>query len=536
MRAIDEMGYQEPTPIQQRAIPIIMEGHDVLGKSHTGTGKTAAFGIPAIQTATIASRYPSAMIIAPTRELVMQIATELRKFSKYQEGIKIVPIYGGQPIDRQIQMLKKGCNIIVGTPGRIMDHLRRHTLKFVDLKMVILDEADEMLNMGFKEDIESILYQLPKDKKHQTILFSATWPKTILAITKQFQKDPKQIEVDSGQRTIDTVEQIYYDVARGKKANALRVVLHHYEPDICMIFCNTKKMVDELSNEFKKYDIKSITLHGDMKQDQRMRVMDQFRKGDCSILIASDVAARGIDINNIDLVVNFDIPQDQEYYIHRVGRTGRAGKKGIAVTLVSGKKQKMDMQNLIRYTKTNITKHMLPTSTQMMQKNLESYINKVKEAASNDITEISMEIANQLMSEGIAAENIISALISMSFKNEIIDVEEEKLSRYAKEFDKITLRFSIGSAKQVQTNNIVAAISEETSISSKSIGKIDVQKNYSLVDIDARKADKVLQAMQGNTIKGILVSVEIDHAPKRKNQRNHNASQSRHRPNKRKRT
>ena len=493
---------------------------DVLGRSNTGTGKTAAFGIPAIEKVIPGNKFPNALIICPTRELVTQVATELRKFSKYKEGVKIVPIYGGQPIDRQIQLLKRGCGIVVGTPGRIMDHLNRRTLKLQDVNMIILDEADEMLNMGFKEDIEEILSMMPADNEHQTILFSATWPQAILKITEQFQKDPVRVEIKSSQRTIDTVEQIYYEAPRGKKANALRVLLNHYDPDLCMIFCNTKKMVDELCEELNKHDIKATSLHGDMKQEFRSRVMEQFRNGTSPILIATDVAARGIDVDDIDLVVNFDIPQDMEYYIHRVGRTGRAGKKGLAITLISGGKQRGAIKDVIRYTKTNITRHALPTSAQMMEANRNAFIAKVKEACDEGITEESIEIANALMADGIALENIISALISMNYKNEVIDIEEEEnVKRYASDFDAITLKFSVGRTHGIQPGNIVAAIIEECGMSPKAIGRIDVRPNFSLVDIAADKVDIVLNNMQRTTIRKQEVMVEIDSAPKRKTNR-----------------
>ena len=249
VRAIEELGFEQATKIQEQAIPAILKGEDVLGLSNTGTGKTAAFGIPAIESIVAGGKHPQVLIICPTRELVTQVATELRKFSKYKEGVKIVPIYGGQPIDRQIQLLKRGCGIVVGTPGRIMDHLDRKTLKLVHINMIVLDEADEMLNMGFKEDIEQILTSIPEDRHAQTILFSATMPDAIMRITKQFQQNPIKIEIKSSQRTIDTVEQIYYEVPKGKKTNALRVLLNHYQPDLSMIFCNTKKMVDELCDE-----------------------------------------------------------------------------------------------------------------------------------------------------------------------------------------------------------------------------------------------------------------------------------------------
>ena len=520
MKAVEEMGYENATDIQAQSIPCILEGKDVLGRSNTGTGKTAAFGIPAIEKVIPGNKFPNALIICPTRELVTQVATELRKFSKYKEGVKIVPIYGGQPIDRQIQLLKRGCGIVVGTPGRIMDHLNRRTLKLQDVNMIILDEADEMLNMGFKEDIEEILSMMPADNEHQTILFSATWPQAILKITEQFQKDPVRVEIKSSQRTIDTVEQIYYEAPRGKKANALRVLLNHYDPDLCKIFCNTKKMVDELCEELNKHDIKATSLHGDMKQEFRSRVMEQFRNGTSPILIATDVAARGIDVDDIDLVVNFDIPQDMEYYIHRVGRTGRAGKKGLAITLISGGKQRGAIKDVIRYTKTNITRHALPTSAQMMEANRNAFIAKVKEACDEGITEESIEIANALMADGIALENIISALISMNYKNEVIDIEEEEnVKRYASDFDAITLKFSVGRTHGIQPGNIVAAIIEECGMSPKAIGRIDVRPNFSLVDIAADKVDIVLNNMQRTTIRKQEVMVEIDSAPKRKTNR-----------------
>ena len=339
-----------------------------------------------------------------------------------------------------------------------------------------------------------------------------------MRITKEFQNDPVRVEIKSAQRTIDTVEQIYYDAPRGKKANALRVLLSHYDPDLCMIFCNTKKMVDELCDELNKHNIKAISLHGDMKQEFRSRVMEQFRSGNYPILIATDVAARGIDVDDIDLVVNFDIPQDNEYYIHRVGRTGRAGKKGLAITLVSGGKQRAGIRDIIRYTKTNIVRHALPTSAQMMEANRNAFVAKVKEACDEGITEESMEIANELMAEGIALENIISALISMTYKNEIIDIEaDEDVKRYASAFDAITLKFNVGRNNGVQPGNIVAAIIEESGLNGKAIGRIDVRKDFTLVDVEASKVDAVLSNMQRSHIRGVEVMVEIDSAPKRKN-------------------
>lgn len=521
MRAVEEMGYENATDIQAQSIPLIMEGKDVLGRSNTGTGKTAAFGIPAIESVDTNGKLPQILIICPTRELVTQVATEMRKFAKYKMGIKIVPVYGGQPIDRQIQLMKRGCSIIVGTPGRIMDHLNRHTLKLNDVKMVILDEADEMLNMGFKEDIEEILNKMPQDNEHQTVLFSATMPPAILKITKEFQKDPVSVEIKSAQRTIDTVEQIYYDVPRGKKVNALRVLLNHYDPDLCMIFCNTKKMVDELCDELNRHDIKAISLHGDMKQEFRSRVMEQFRTGNYPILIATDVAARGIDVDNIALVVNFDIPQDNEYYIHRVGRTGRAGRSGKAITLVSGNKQRAFIKDIMRYTKTNIIKHALPTPMELMLASKEAFINDVKEACNEGITEESMEIANELMSEGIARENIISALVSMIYKHEIIDLEDPDKDKHKRlrSDDVHTLKINLGRADGMKPKHIVCAITEETGLSAKMIGHIDLRSSFTLVDIERQHVTAVLEGLNHCRIKGKEAIVTIDEKPKRSSSR-----------------
>lgn len=520
LKAVEEMGFENATDIQAQAIPHILQGRDVLGRSNTGTGKTAAFGLPAIDMVDPSNRNPQILILSPTRELDIQIATELRKFSKYKEGVKIVPVYGGQPIDRQIQLLKRGCGIIVGTPGRVMDHLRRKTIKLNNIKMVILDEADEMLNMGFKEDIEEILTGLPKEQ-YQMTLFSATMPDSILEIAQKFQEDPITVEIKSAQRTIDTVEQVYYECGRGKKTAALRILLNSLDPELTMIFCNTKKMVDELVDELNLYDIKAIGLHGDMKQMFRTRVMDQFRTGNYPILIATDVAARGIDVDNIDLVVNYDIPQDNEYYIHRVGRTGRAGRRGKAITLIAGKRQRQFIRDIMKYTKTNIAHCVLPSTEQLLEENKNNFINEVKKACTENINEESIEIANEILGDGIAIENVLSALISMLYKPEVIDagvVEEEikkkKKSRKLGDFEATTLHFNVGRNQGVAPNHLVCAIAEETGLSSDIIGKIEVKAKYALVDIKNEDVQQVLDKMQVCSIKGYEVNVKLDEGKK----------------------
>lgn len=522
LRAIEDCGYETPTQIQIEAIPAILEGRDVLGKSNTGTGKTAAFGIPAIERIEPGFKMCDVLVVCPTRELVLQVTSELRKFSKYKEGVKIVPIYGGEPIDRQIQLLKKGSAIIVGTPGRIMDHLRRKTIKLTALSMMILDEADEMLNMGFKEDIEEILKSVPHED-YQMILFSATMPKAILNITEEFQDNPLRIEIASKQRTIDTVNQVYYEIPRGKKFDALQLLLQHYNSNLTMIFANTKKQVDELVDELNKVNIKAIGLHGDMKQTFRTRVLEQFKEGNYPILIATDVAARGIDIDDIELVINYDIPQDNEYYIHRVGRTGRAGKKGTALTLVNGNRQVKFIKEIAKYTKTNIVKQPLPSMEEIVEMQKQTYISEVRDLLNDEIPSSSFEIINQLLSEGYALENIATALVSKSYQEKVVDFEikeEEKVNTKSK--DMRMIKISVGKKDHVSANHIICAISEESGLSSNIVGKVNIRDSFTLVEIDAKYVYKVVESMYECTIKGITAYTDLDEKKRKKE----NASRS----------
>ena len=335
LRGIKEMGFELMTPIQAQAIPLLLEGYDIIGQAQTGTGKTAAFGIPLIQNIDPEDKHIQAIVLCPTRELAIQAAEELRKLAKFTHGIKVLPIYGGQDINTQIRSLKTGVQIIVGTPGRVMDHMRRHTLKMNNLKTMVLDEADEMLNMGFREDIETILKGIPKE--HQTALFSATMPKAIMDITDKYQRDAKLIKITRKEITVPLVKQYYYEVNGKSKADVVCRLLDYYNPKRTMIFCNTKRMVDELAEKLKGRGYFADGLHGDMSQRQRDMVMNRFRNNKTDILIATDVAARGIDVDDIEAVFNYDVPQDIEYYVHRIGRTGRAGRKGRSFTLVVGK-------------------------------------------------------------------------------------------------------------------------------------------------------------------------------------------------------
>ena len=509
VRAVRDMGFETATEIQEKAIPLILQGKDVLGRSNTGTGKTAAFGIPAIEAAQPLQRHPGALILCPTRELVLQVTNELRKFAKYKEGIRITPVYGGEPIDYQIQQLKKGSAIVVGTPGRIMDHLRRRTLRLNELNMMILDEADEMLNMGFKEDIETILKSVPEDRHHQTILFSATWPEAILKITEQFQDDPVRVEIDSAQRTIDTIAQSYYEVPKGQKDLALEVLLEMYRPALCMIFCNTKKMVDELSETLGKAGYQSSCLHGDIKQETRTKVMNQFRSGAFPILIATDVAARGIDVDDVDLVINYDLPQDDEYYIHRVGRTGRAGKSGEAVSLIYPSQRK-DLSRIMAYTKADIRKKLFPDSEQLKTFSRRRFIDEITEACRKGNDDDTIALTYELMSQGIAPFNLISALIAMNYRPRDIDTAA-LIKAQTKRKDRMKpLYLNLGKQDGIRIGHVVAAIIEASGIDADAIGAVHVHARDTSVDIDASQLELVMCKMKKTKIRGKAVRVSRD--------------------------
>ena len=356
--AVSEMGFEEASPIQAEAIPYILEGLDVIGQAQTGTGKTAAFGIPIIEMCNPADRALQAIVLCPTRELSIQVAEEIRRLLKYKQNISVLPVYGGQPIDRQIKSLKKGVQIVIGTHGRVIDHINRHTLKLGNIKTVVLDEADEMFDMGFREDIDLILGYMPEDR--QTVFFSATMPPEIMKFAKKFQKDPKIIKVVHKELTVPEVEQYYFEVKENIKTEILCRLVDIYNPKLALVFCNMKKRVDELVLELQARGYFADGLHGDLKQTQRDKVMASFRNGNIDILVATDVAARGIDVDDVDIVFNYDIPQDEEYYVHRIGRTARAGRSGKAFSFVVGRDM-YKLKDIQKYTKTKIIRQDLPT-------------------------------------------------------------------------------------------------------------------------------------------------------------------------------
>lgn len=395
VRAIREMGFEKMSPIQEQAIPYLLQGEDIIGQAQTGTGKTAAFGIPAIQHINPDVKKLQTIILCPTRELAIQAAEELRKIAKYMHGIKVLPVYGGQDISRQIAGLR-GVQIIVGTPGRVMDHMRRHTIKLDLVNMVVLDEADEMLNMGFREDMELILGQIPGE--HQTALFSATMPKPILEITDRFQKDAKLVKVAAKELTIPLVSQKFYRVKNQDKDAACVRLLEYYQPKLTLIFCNTKKKVDELADLLKQQGFQAEGLHGDLSQAQRDVAMNRFRNGGASILIATDVAARGIDVDDVEAVINYDIPQDIEYYVHRIGRTGRAGRKGRSFTFANSR-EIGKIREIERVCHTTITEKKLPGAAKVLKAKADKYLNKAWELHEHEDVELMKSFLQRKMEE-----------------------------------------------------------------------------------------------------------------------------------------
>jgi len=416
IQAVQAMGFEEASPIQSKAIGPILEGKDIIGQAHTGTGKTAAFGIPGIEKIDPEDKSLQLLVLCPTRELVVQVSEEFLKLSKFKTKISIVPIYGGQQIDRQLKSLKQGAQIVIGTPGRTMDHIRRRTINTSTLKMVVLDEADEMLDMGFRDDIEIILKDSPKER--QTIFFSATMDDTILNLTKNYQNNPEIINVIKGKASSPEIQQIYFEVLNKNKAELLSRLLDLHNIKLCLVFCNTKSQVDELVEDLKTRGYFADGLHGDMNQNQREKVMKGFRSGSTEILVATDVAGRGIDVNDVEAVFNYDLPRDDEDYVHRIGRTGRAGKKGTAFTFVSGK-QVYNLKRIERSNGTLIQRQDIPTLDELEATKVSVYSSKIKETLEKGHLSEYINQVEMLMGNDYTSLDIAAALLKMSLEKEV---------------------------------------------------------------------------------------------------------------------
>ena len=538
LRAVADMGFEEASPIQAQAIPVQMEGRDIIGQAQTGTGKTAAFGIPLLQKVDPKSKKLQAIALCPTRELAIQVADEIRRLAKYMHGVKVLPIYGGQDIVKQIRSLKDGTQIIIGTPGRVMDHMRRKTVKFDHIQTVVMDEADEMLNMGFLEDMETILSQLPEER--QTVMFSATMPQAIADIAHKFQKEPVTVKVVKKELTVPKVTQYYYEVKPKTKVEVMCRLLDMYAPKLSVVFCNTKKGVDELVQALQGRGYFAEGLHGDLKQIQRDRVMNSFRNGRTDILVATDVAARGIDVDDVEAVFNYDLPQDDEYYVHRIGRTGRAGREGIAFSFVVGK-EVYKLRDIQRYCKTKIIPQAIPSLNDVtgikVDKILENVADTIEES---DLSEMINILEKKLLEEDYTSLDLAAALLKMMMGEEsedIVDTREPRSlddldsyysggsrngngrgrgrnsggrdSRYDSGRDDMARLFiNIGKNQNVKPGDILGAIAGESGMPGKMVGSIDMYDKYTFVEVPRENADAVLKAMKDVKIKGKNIHME----------------------------
>lgn len=527
-RAISDMGFEEASPIQSQAIPIVLDGKDMIGQAQTGTGKTAAFGIPIIEKCIIQDRSVQALVLCPTRELSIQVAEEIGRLAKYKKGLTVLPIYGGQPIDRQIRALKKGVHIVIGTPGRVIDHIRRKTLKTGNVSMMVLDEADEMFDMGFRDDIALVMNGLREDR--QTIFFSATMAPDIVRFATRYQKDPEMVKVVHKELTVPKVEQAYFELKQHMKTEILCRLMDMYNPKLSIVFCNTKRKVDELIGELQSRGYSADGLHGDLKQSQRDNVMNKFRKGTIDILVATDVAARGIDVDDIDVVFNYDMPQDEEYYVHRIGRTARAGREGKAFNFVSGR-DIYKLRDIQRYTKTKIERRDLPTLRDIEQNYTSNMIEKIKDEIDNGELGKYEKIIETILTEDYTSFDVSAALLKLYMVENKLDGHKEldavdfgsrpsskskaSGSKSFSNFSATRIHINTGKRKGVSPRHILSAIIEETGIEKKLVGSIEVYDKFTFVEIPNDYTDNVLEKLNGARIKGTKVRVEIAN-PKKK--------------------
>ncbi len=510
MRAVIEAGFEAPTPIQEQAIPVLLAGKDLIGQAQTGTGKTAAFALPLADLLDPTQNYPQAIILLPTRELCIQVAQETHNLTKYKR-FRVVPVYGGQPIDRQFRALQQGAQIVVGTPGRVLDHLRRGTLNLGRVKMVILDEADEMLNMGFLEDVEEILKGAPDER--QTALFSATMPPRIAALAKTYLKDAVRVAIESKRRTVAQVEQTYYEVIPSQKMEALARILDMESPGSTIIFCRTRREVDELGESLQMRGYEAETLHGEMNQAARDRVMNRFRTSQADLLIATDVAARGLDIDQVTHVINYDIPWDVESYIHRIGRTGRAGRSGEAITLISPR-ERYQLRQIERYINAPIKPARVPSAADIATRRREVFKDKLRQTLTDGNSDGYLVTIEELTEEGeYDAAQIAAAALQLLWQAQKgageYDIAESSIAEERAEAGMTRLFLQIGRQDGIRPGDIVGAIANEAGVPGNAIGAIDIMDHSAFVEVPEADAARVIEALTRTKIRGKKIAVEI---------------------------
>ena len=477
-KAVEDMGFEEASPIQSLAIPKILAKKDVIGQAQTGTGKTAAFGIPLLENINEHDESLQAIILCPTRELAIQVAEELRKLAAYLPEINVLPVYGGQPIDRQIKALKKGVQIIIGTPGRVMDHISRGTINLSTIKTVILDEADEMLDMGFRDDIEYILEFIPDER--QFLLFSATLPGEILQLAQRYQNDSEIVKVTRHELTTPDVDQKYFEVKEDMKLELLSRLLDINDFDLSLVFCNTKRKVDKLVSHLQVRGYLADGLHGDLTQNQRDHVMRKFKNGNIEILVATDVSARGIDVGGVEGVFNYDIPNDNEYYVHRIGRTGRAGKTGKAFSFVSGR-EIYQLRDIQRYAKTKIEQAPIPSLIDVEEVKKDNFIEELKERINTEDISKETYIIEKLIEEDYNSIDIAATLLKGIIEESPYKQEEFGDTDANEGF--VRFFMSLGRKQNITISVILNSIYEKTALTGRQIGNIDIFDNFSFIEI-----------------------------------------------------
>jgi ATP-dependent RNA helicase DeaD len=524
LRAVHKLGYEEATPIQTAVIPTALKGRDVVGQSSTGSGKTAAFAIPAIERVKAQLHKVQCLILCPTRELAVQVAEETGKLLLFKRGVHVVPIYGGQSYDRQFRALEAGVQIVIGTPGRVMDHMERGTLRLDNLGLVVLDEADRMLDMGFRDDIERILSAVPAQR--QLLFFSATMPRAIQELIGRYSKDPAWIRIEAHASNAPQVDQVYFEVDRRSKLEVLTRLIDLNDFRYGLIFCSTKVMVDELDQQLHARGYATDRLHGDLSQMQRTRVMEKFRKRAFEFLVATDVAARGLDVDDLEVVFNFDLPNDAEDYTHRIGRTARAGKTGRAVTFVSGR-ELYRLQSMVRFANLKIRRETVPSLGQVDEARAGLLFERIRSVIDAGTFEKQDRIVDRLLDQGYSSTDICSALIQLlkggpgpkpapaeakapveERRAEAVEIREEEPSgpaaagRTGREEGMTTLFVDAGRKQLVTTGEIVGKITGVTRLPSDAVGAIDIHQRHSLVDVADEHAELILKKLNGIRIRG----------------------------------
>lgn len=528
LQAIDDMGFENPSEVQEATIPLILEGCDVLAQAQTGTGKTASFGIPMIEEIEDKSHNLQGLVLVPTRELARQVSDELKKLAKYKKFISIVPIYGGADMGKQLRDLKKGVDIVVGTPGRVMDHMKRKTIVLDDLKFLTLDEADEMFDMGFRDDMKTIIEKTNPDR--QTLFFSATFDNDIKEFSRLYQVDPAKVIIEKKELTAEKIEQFYLELNRNMKTEILNRLILIHKPKKSIIFCNTKRMVEALELEIAQRGYKVDSLHGDMRQSSRDNVMKKFRNGTIDVLIATDVAARGLDVSDIDLVFNYDLPQQAEYYVHRIGRTARAGKKGASFTFVTSR-DFPKFKEIEKYANIKMEKMKLPTKSDIEKESLDNLFDKVnKNIIRAEDQENYTEVLNKLLAEGHSLYDISASLLKMvkesTNKTKIKDLDRVD---YGKSFEmskgsdsskrkskdkgmkKIKgpkIFINKGKRDGLDSRDIIRLLGKHTDLAPSDIGRINIMPNFSFVEIPKKMIKDAIRDIDGKSLKGKSIKAE----------------------------